>query len=349
MSKKVYQGETIRGKKKKRIRRFLKILLTFCIILTILFSLGAWYLYSKLSKVNYVKLENIEVNEGVEEQLKGYRNIVVFGVDTRSNSYANTRSDTIMIVSLNQDTNEVKIASVYRDTYLYIDGHGYDKITHAYAYGGPELAINALNKNLDLNITEFVTVNFNAVIDIVDAIGGVEIDVTQEELGYMNQYIRDVNGELGRRDSILPSAGTKTLTGAQALAYSRIRYTAGGDFKRAERSRTVLNKTFEKAKKLSIGKLNTLADKLLPKILTNISSTEILSMIPVIANIKISEGEGWPYKTQFYNNGISYVAPVTLEENVIQLHKYLVQDEEYEVSSKVKEYSEGICRKTGYR
>ena len=342
-------SKTYEENSKKGLKIFLRILLVLLIIAVLFFGAAFWFVYSKLSKVQYYKLEHVEINEGVEEQLKGYRNIAVFGVDARSNTYSNTRSDIIMIVSLNQDTNQVKIASIYRDTYLYIDGHGYDKITHAYAYGGPELAINALNKNLDLNITEFVTVNFNAVIDIVDSIGGIEVDVTAEEVGYMNDYIRDINNEMGRHDSQVSGSGTKQLTGAQALAYSRVRYTAGGDFKRTERSRTVLNKTFEKAKKLSVAKLNNLADILLPKILTNIKATEIIGMIPSLRNINISEGEGWPYKNQFYNNGVSYVAPVTLEENVQQLHAHLFGDENYQVSNKVKEYSNGIINKTGYR
>lgn len=339
------------GKKsnKKGLRIFLIVLLVILIIALIFFSTVLGVLYSKLSKIQHYELGEVEVNEGVEEQLKGYRNIVLFGVDARSNTYNNTRSDIIMIVSLNQDTNEVKLTSVYRDTYMYIDGHGYDKITHAYAYGGPELAISALNKNLDLNIKEFVTVNFNAVIDIVDSVGGIEIDVTPEEVRYMNQYIRDINVEMNRHDTTVSGSGLKKLTGAQALAYSRVRYTAGGDFKRTERSRTVLNKTFEKAKKLSVSQLNKLSDVLLPKVLTNVSSTDIISMIPTLASIRVSEGEGWPYKTQFYNNGVSYVAPVTLEENVKQLHAHLFGDVDYQVSSKVKEYSDGIIKKTGYK
>lgn len=334
---------------RRGLRIFLKVLLVLLIILVIFFSAVTWYIYSKLSKVNYVKLENIEINEGVAEQLKGYRNIAIFGVDARGNRFENTRSDIIMIASLNQDTNQVKLVSVYRDSYLYIDGYGYDKVTHAYAYGGPQLAINTLNKNLDLNITEFVTVNFNAVIDIIDAIGGIELDVDSEELGYLNKYVSDVNRELGRNDSSLSRTGVSNLTGAQALAYSRIRYTAGGDFKRTERSREVLNATFAKAKKMSVSKLNKLADILLPKVYTNIPPSDMLGMIPQIYNINITEGEGWPYKTQFYNNGISYVAPVTLEQNVKQLHEHLFNDSDYEVSSKVKEYSDGIIKKTGYR
>lgn len=334
---------------KRGLRIFLKILLVILIILVIFFSAVTFYVYNKLSKVNYVTLENIEINEGVAEQLKGYRNIAIFGVDSRGNNFTNTRSDIIMIASLNQDTNQVKLASVYRDSYLYIDGHGYDKVTHAYAYGGPELAINTLNKNLDLNITEFVTVNFNAVIDIIDAVGGIQIDVDSEELGYLNKYVKDVNSELNRHDATLSRTGVSNLTGAQALAYSRIRYTAGGDFKRTERSREVLNATFSKAKKLNVTQLNKLADILLPKVQTNITPSEILGMIPSIYNINITEGEGWPYKTQFYNNGASYVAPVTLEQNVKQLHEHLFNDGDYEVTDKVKEYSNGIIKKTGYK
>lgn len=335
--------------KKKGLKVFLIILLVLLIIAVIFFSTVLGVLYSKLSKIQHYELGEVQVNEGVEEQLKGYRNIALFGVDARTDRYTSTRSDIIMIISLNQDTNEVKITSVYRDTYLYIDGHGYDKITHAYAYGGPELAISALNKNLDLNIKEFVTVNFNAVIDIVDSIGGIEIDVQPEEVSYLNQYIEGNNRETNRNDSKISGPGLQRLNGAQALAYSRIRYTAGGDFKRTERSRTVLNKTFEKAKTLSVGQLNKLSDILLPKVLTNVSSTDIIGMIPSLGSIKVTEGEGWPYKTQFYNNGVSYVAPVTLEENVKQLHAHMFGDNDYQVSNQVKEYSNGIIKKTGYK
>lgn len=351
MSKKekVYNGRTLKSKKRTVLRVFLIIILIILIFLLACFSGIAWYLHNKLSKVNYVELKNIEMNEGVVEQLKGYRNIAIFGVDSRSGQLDRSRSDVIMIASLNQDTNQVRLVSVYRDSYLYIDGHGYDKVTHAYAYGGPELAINTLNKNLDLNIKEFVTVNFNAVIDIVDAIGGVQIEVDSEELKYLNDYINGVNRELNRHDSKLTTTGYVNLTGPQALAYSRIRYTAGGDFKRTERSREVLTAAFSKVKKLNIGKLNNLADALLPKVYTNIQQGEIIKMLPTIYNINITEGEGWPYKTQFYNNGVSYVAPVTLENNVKELHKNLFNNDNYEASDKVKEYSNGIIKKTGYK
>ena len=175
--------------KKNWKRTILKILLIILVILLILFIVTTIYVHNKLSKVNYVELKNIEMNEGIAEQLKGYRNVALFGVDARANTYEDTRSDCIMVISINQDNKQVRITSIYRDTLVYIEGHGYEKITHAYAYGGPELAINTLNKNFDLNISEFVAVNFDAVTEIIDAIGGVNINVTSEEVGQINKNI----------------------------------------------------------------------------------------------------------------------------------------------------------------
>ena len=349
MAKKVYNGETLKGKKRKRNRIFLTIILVILILLLLCFSGIAWYVYNKLSKVNYVELENIEINEGVEEQLKGYRNIVLFGVDARANTYDNSRSDCIIIASINEDTNEVKLTSIYRDTYVYIEGHGYDKITHAYAYGGPELAINTINKNFDLDITEFVAVNFDAVVDIIDAIDGVNITIESDELNYINDYISAVDSQMGKITPKVTKTGNQTLSGVQALAYSRIRYTAGGDYKRTERMRDVLNASFSKAKTMSVGKLNNLADILLPKVYTNITSNEILGMIPNITKYNVVSSIGWPYEVKGITLDRWYGVPVTLESNVKKLHADLFGNEGYEVSSKVKEYSNGIIKKTGYQ
>ncbi|MCR5147045.1 MAG: LCP family protein [Clostridia bacterium] len=334
---------------KKGLRVFLTIVLVLLIILLIFFGTATFYIYNKLSKVNYVKLENIEMNDGVVEQLKGYRNIVLFGVDARSNTYDNTRSDCIIIASINQDTNQVKLTSVYRDTYVYIDGHGYDKVTHAYAYGGPQLAINTLNKNFDLNISEFVAVNFDAVVEIVDAIGGVDINIEPAELNYINEYIQGVDNQMGRHTARVTKSGTQRLNGVQALAYSRIRYTAGGDYRRTERMRDVLNLVFEKAKKQNVGQLNKLADMLLPKVYTNITTSEIIGTIPSISKYNVVASTGWPYEVKGITLDRWYGVPVTLESNVKKLHQELFGKNDYEVSSKVKEYSDGIIKKTGYK
>jgi LCP family protein required for cell wall assembly len=346
-----------RTKKKSKLKTFGKIMLIILLILIILLGVavgvGWWYVNDKLGKLNYVEIDEneIEVNEGVEEELEQYRTIAIFGVDSRSNELVSgTRSDCIILATINQKTNEVKLTSVYRDTYLEITGRSLDKITHAYAYGGAALSMSTLNTNLDLNIKEFVTVNFEAVVDIVDAVGGVSIEITSAELQYINDYIDEINKLTKKSSSHITKAGTQNLDGVQALAYGRIRYTSGGDYKRTERMRDIMMAVVEKAKKMSVSQLNTLADQILPEVYTNISSSEIISLIPQLASYKIVDSTGWPYETKGATiNGVWYGPPVTLESNVKTLHENIYGQTDYEPSEKVKEISEKIIKKTGYK
>lgn len=318
------------------MKKVVKILLTIIAIIIIIFiSIAIIFVKNKLNKINYenVTKDDIEITEGIEEQLEEYRNMVILGLDSLDNTFSNSRSDCIIIVSINNETKEVKLVSVYRDTYLKINGYGLDKVTHAYAYGRAPLALSTLNTNLDLDITEYVTINFASVIDIVNAIGGVEIEVTNAEA----TQIPGISG-----------AGTYTLTGEQALAYGRIR-KIDNDYARTERMRKVLTKLFEKVKTLSITELNNLVDELLPTVVTNITQTEIIKMIPSIADYNITTSIGWPYEVRGYTGAAWYAAPVTLEENVKKLHAELFDNEEYEVSNTVKEISDSIINKTGYR
>ena len=325
------------------------ILLIILAILLIIGGVGLYYLNSKLSKINYVDIEEgkIEVNEGVEPT--GYRNIAIFGVDSRADTYDDTRSDCIIIASINQETGDVKLISVYRDTYVDIEGHGLDKITHAYAYGGAELAINTLNKNLDLDIKEFVAVNFGAVVDIINAIGGVEIEIESAELQYINSYIANIDSIEGTSTEKITKTGKQNLNGVQALAYSRIRYTAGGDYKRTERMRDVLIATFNKAKTLSVTELNNILDIALPDVYTNIKTSEIKALIPDAIKYNIDTSIGWPYETKGKTMDRWYGIPVTLESNVTKLHQEIFGEQDYQVSSKVKEISDAIIKKTGYK
>ena len=318
------------------MKKVLKILaIIIVIILVTAVAVGVYFVKTKLNKINYenVTKADIDVNEGVEEQLTGYTNIALLGLDTRDNTFANSRSDCIMIISINNETNDVKIASVYRDTYLQIEGVGLDKVTHAYAYGKAPLALSAINTNLDLDITEYVTINFDSVINIVDAMGGVQVTVTSAEA-------TQIPG--------LSGAGTYNLTGTQALAYGRIR-KIDNDYARTERMRTVVIKVFEKAKTLTLTQLNSLIDKLLPEVSTNITQTEILSYASKIAQYSVVDNFGWPYEVRGYTGTIWYAAPVTLESNVKQLHESLFANEEYEVSETVKQISNQIINRTGYR
>ncbi len=318
------------------MKKFLKFLGIFLLIIIIAcVATAVVFVKTKLNKINYenVTANEIEINDGVEEVLKGYTNIALLGLDAQDATFTNSRSDCIMIISINNDTKEVKIASVYRDTYLNIDGHGLDKVTHAYAFGKAPLALSAINKNLDLDITEYVTIDFDSVINIVDAMGGVEITVTSAEAG----QIPGISG-----------AGTYNLTGTQALAYGRIR-KIDTDYARTERMRNVVIKVFEKAKKLSLTQLNSLIDQLLPEVTTNISQTEILSYASKIGGYNVTDSFGWPYEVRGYNGVAWYAAPVNLEANVKKLHEQLFENEEYEVSETVKEISQSIINKTGYR
>lgn len=338
--------------KKKTKKRWKRVLLIFIILILIIVGVIAGFVKNKLNKINYVdiSLEDIEINDGIAESLNGYRNIALLGVDTRDvTTNDGSRSDAIIIVSVNKETKDVKLISVYRDTYLYLgEEYGLDKVTHAHAYDGPALTISTLNQNLDLNISEFVTVNFEVVAEIIDMMGGIEIDIQDYELTQMNKYIEDTSKNTGISSSKLTHSGKQTLDGVQAVTYSRIRKTAGGDYKRTERMRTVLTETFNKAKQMSISDINKIADKVLPQIQTNISQSEIVSLISQIMSYNVQDSIGWPYDTKGITLDRWYGVPVTLESNVKQLHEEVFGQSDYEPTQTVKDISNKIINKTGY-
>lgn len=324
-----------------------KIAIAVVIIIVIILGIIAGFIYNKVSKVNFVKID--EGNLAIENKT-GYRNIALLGVDTRDmNSLDGSRSDAIIIVSINEQTKNVNLISVYRDSYVDVQGHGLTKVTHAYAYGGPELALNTLNRNLDLDISEFVTVNFEIVADVVDLVGGIDIDIDKSELSQMNKYIEDTSKNVGRKANKITSVGKQHLDGIQAVTYARIRKTAGGDYKRTERMRTVLTEVFEKAKKMDAGKLNELANKVLPQVQTNIGLSEVISLIPTISSINISDSIGWPYEVKGITLDRWYGVPTTLEANVVKLHRDLFGQKDYIASDTVKTISQSIINKTGYK
>lgn len=338
-------------RKHRKLKIFGKIILTLIIILSVLLGTAYWYVTNKLGKMNKVNIDNADLGISTEtsSNLSKYRNIAIFGVDSRSDDYGvGNRSDCIIIASINNSTGEIKLISVYRDTYVNIKGHGLDKITHAYSYGEAPLAINTLNKNLDLNIKEFVTVNFDSVAKAVDQLGGVKISVTSEETKYINTYIDETAKVTGKAANHITQAGTYNMDGVQAVAYSRIRYTAGGDYKRTERMRTVIEAMFTKLKTKNIAEINSFADKILPCVYTNISSGDLISMIPSMAKYKVGESIGWPYETKGKTMDRWYGIPVTLESNVTKLHKEAFGEENYTPSSDVKSISDSIISKTGY-
>lgn len=345
-----------KNEKTKKKRKGLKVFGIIVLILIILFVgiVGGtyWYIQDKFGKMQQVDIdeETLNISSEVEKSLSGYRNIAIFGVDSRdSNLGKGNRSDCIIIASINNNTKDVKLISVYRDTYVKIDGYGLDKITHAYSYGSAQLAINTLNTNLDLNIKEFVTVNWDAVVDAVDKLGGITINIEAYELNAVNAAISETATATGSSNKKIPSAGKQTLNGVQTVAYSRTRYTEGGDYKRTERMRDVIMAMVDKLKTKNIGEINSFIDEILPKVYTNISAGDIIALIPDAMNFKITESIGWPYETKGITLDRWYGVPVTLESNVIKLHQEAFEEPEYTPTDTVKDISNSIIKKTGYR
>ncbi len=318
---------------------------------------GAVLVASKLSKIETVTLDTDKLNlsEAAKEPRErgtGYLNVALFGVDSREGDLErDTRSDTIMIASLNRETLEVKISSVFRDTLLEQSDGTLNKANAAYSFGGPEAAIGMLNKNLDMDITHYVTVNFDALIDVIDAVGGVEIDVQPEEIEYICGYAMEIMKVTGRESAGVTEPGPQVLNGLQATAYSRIRYTAGDDFKRAERQRDVLTKVIEKVQGASLSQINKIIDKVFPEVSTNFTLAEIIDYARDVFDYKLTETTGFPFdKSTGTLTGIgSTVIPVTLESNVKKLHQFFFGEDGYVPSSKVSTISGNIVVKAGDR
>lgn len=333
---------------KKRPRRKWWILIA--VILLLILALPIGYVIYAINRTNYDNSKDNEIiinDEIIDTSSKtGYKNIAIFGLDSRTNALEKgTRSDTIMIANINNDTKKVNLVSIYRDTYVEVPNHGYTKINHAYAYGGYSLALSTINTNLDLNVKQYVSVNFHAVTKIVDLLGGITLDITDSELKWLNGYIKENNRVNGTNVAGLTQAGTQVVNGTQALAYARIRYTAGGDFKRAERQRIVVSKIFEKAKTADIATLISIVNQMLPEVSTNLSTKEILSYAKDIFSYELGESVGFPFEKKVARiKGVSYVLPVDLAKNVSELHQYLYGIEAYVPSSAVQTRSDYISR-----
>lgn len=354
-------GQNTNGKKKMtrsqmRKKKRKKLLIIEVVILVIVLAL--LFVWIKLGRINWDDLKNLRVNKldkETTELLDGYTNIALFGVDNRSNgNYDTGNSDSIMICSINNDTKEVKLVSVYRDTCLDVDGdETFRKCNYAYNHGGPQQAIEMLNRNLDLNIQKYVAVDFYALAEAIDAIGGIQLDISDEEAGYMNGpggYIAVTAAVTGGQAGNV-SVGTQTVNGIQAVAYCRIRYTAGGDFGRAQRQRIVLEQMVESVKGASIGEMNRLIDAVFDDIGTNLKLNQIVGMAASLKDYSLAETRGFPFHMATHDFGGSQgslVVPCTLAANVKELHAYLFGNESMQLSKDVENISEKIQGFTGY-
>ena len=315
-----------------------------------------FYFDSKIGKINKVDIDegDLSINEELDTSKQtGYKTIALFGVDARdvTNLGQGTRSDSIMIASINNETKEVKIVSVYRDTLLEIENDSglTSKVNAAYSYGGPQLAIKTLNANLDLQITDFVTVNFLGLTKAIDDLGGITVHVEENELPILNLAISEQIAVTGIYSDGVFSTGDLLLNGTQATAYARIRSTDQGDITRTERQRDVLTKMFEKAKSSDLGTIDAIIDDLFPEIATSLSEDEIKALAKAVFEYQLGDTVGFPfaYTPITHETKGSVLVPADLSSNVTALHEFLFGEQGYVPTSNVQNISTTIQNETG--
>lgn len=343
-----------------------KILFILEIVILLLF-IGGLFVYGQIS----AKLDKIDIQEtdladqdivtnDQAPQMTGYTTYALFGLDHRSkNEKLNTEnSDTIIIASINNDTKAVKLVSVYRDTLLNVKDDTYSKANSAYALGGPTNAVSMLNTNLDLNITDYVAIDFNALVTVVDCLGGLDIPLSYAEIVHMNNYCVETSEETGKSYTPveLPDpkpedeeaiVDTYHLNGVQATSYCRIRYTASLDMGRTERQRRVIQMIVDKAKKAGLSTIFDIMDQVFPMVKTSVSKTEILKMIPAMIGYSIDETTGFPNDYKFAQVKGSVIVPTTLESNVLKIHQFLYGDASYTPTQDVLNRSAQITNIAG--
>lgn len=275
--------------------------------------------------------------------------IAVFGVDSRDGNTKNALADVQIICRVDRATGEIRLVSVFRDTYMKIDSKGtYHKINEAYFKGGHKQAVDALEENLDLKIDDYATFNWKAVAQAINVLGGVDIDITPAEFKQINGFITETVNSTGIGSVQLSQAGPNHLDGVQAVAYCRLR-KMDTDYQRTERQRTVIALALEKAKQADAATLSNLVKAILPEISTSISVNDVLPLVKDINKYHIGQTGGFPFSRQTADVGkLDCVIATTLESNVILLHQFLDgEDVSYHPSAAVKEISAYISEKTG--
>lgn len=333
-------------------------------ILILLLFVGALYLYGQIDqKMEQIETPPVEFEEAAIEinpeapTMSGYTTYALFGVDSRKNNeaLAGENTDTIIIASINNETKKIKLLSIYRDALLDIGNGTYAKANSAYMLGGPEKAISMLNKNLDLQITDYATVDFSVVTEIVDYFGGLDIPLSYAEIVHMNNYCKETAEETGKSytpvelpaeepEDIEATLGTYHLNGVQVTSYCRIRYTASMDMGRTERQRRVIEMLVKEAIKSGLTGIFDLMDTVFPMVETSLNKTQILKMVPTLIGYSMAGSMGFPDKYNFADiDGQSYIVAQTLTDNVIDVHKFLYGKKvEYTPSPEVTAASAGI-------
>ena len=303
-------------------------------ILLILLAASGLYVINLMGELNHNDLDEDELGIAVpvtdNPNDKSVTNIALFGVDKRLDQ-SNVHSDAIMVMSIDKKHNKIKLSSIMRDTLVNIEGYGQNKLTQAYFYGGPELAVKTINQNFKLNISEYATVDFQQMATIIDAVGGVSIDISEAERLDANNSIYEQSAIAGLSQDIITYAGLQTLSGTQAVAYARIRHVGNSDFERTDRQREVLEQLFEKA--LGMSKLNypKFARDILPAIETSLDMGEILGLSGIMLRDVSFQDLRFPLNSELIGDGVIYIGNaqclnVDIELMTQDLHQFIYED-----------------------
>ena len=322
-------------RKKKKANKIILIIIT---LLVLFITIAVTYGLSTLGKLNTVDFKNKDLGidkSNPKSSSDKIKNVVLLGIDQSEGDVG--RSDAIIIATVDSKHKKLKLTSLSRDSYVNIDGHGYDKLNHAYAYGKEELAIKTINQNFGLDITDYAKVNFSELEEIIDIIGGIELTIDEAEVEYINNYVRDLSNDQGITPQYVNSSGVQTLNGLQSTAYSRIRATSGGDDKRTERHRAVLTALFNKVQNLGMLKLPSVINEVLPNVQTSLSTSEILSLGTKVLTSGMTDIEQLRFPLAEHSKGdsIDGVYYTTFDEEVTkeQIQKYIYEDIKPETSS----------------
>lgn len=318
-------------KKKRRKKKLRKIAFVLFLILMVGLGSACFYISHVLNSVNRTDFDDSHVNLGIDTSIiksDQIVNIALFGIDSR-NDDGTGLSDAIMIASVDCKHNKVKLTSIMRDSQVDIDGYGAKKINSAYSRGGAELAVKTLNQNFKMNIKDYVTVNFYQLADVIDALGGIEVDVSDAVRKNANKYIKEVADAKGLKAQTIKKAGLQTLTGAQAVGYARVRYVGNSDFQRTERQREVLGKLFDKVVSMSPIRYPELLKDILPMVETSLTNKEILSLgtALMIGGKPEFEEARFPLDGQYKSNGSNLV--YDLDAAADKLHEFIYDDVDF--------------------
>lgn len=317
-----------------------KKVITWLIVILILVTAGtSGYIYYQVGKIKHIKISKTNKDLGIKSSIAAnvvqssdrVINIALFGIDSGRHKYDAQNSDCIMILSIDEVHKKIKLSSVMRDSYVEIDGHGKDKINYAYASGGPQLAIKTINQNFDLDIRDFVTVDFFGLEKIVNDLGGVDVNVKQSEINEVNKFINEVAGLENEKATPVTRSGMQILNGLQATAYARIRYVGDGDFERTERQKTVLTALISKIEDQGTVKYPSILAGLFPYIQTSMTNSEILSLSAEVVSKGITETDWYRFPLDGYCNQAvikgGWYLTIDLDATKEQIHKFIYDDE----------------------